>query len=207
MPTTVPTDALTTRTKVKSYMGITSTDNDTVIDELITGVTAFIKAYCGGRSFLNQAHVETYDSKHGRHKIFLNQLPVTALTAVEYRAGTPSTPTWITYNADSYLLYGNAGYIHFYGALPEAPQGFRISYTAGYLIDFANEFTSTHTLPADLTMASNEMIATILNTRKSGGITTESTEGQAITYDTMAGAMSKNVKNILNGYKIFRIAH
>lgn len=207
MPTTVPTDALTTRTKVKSYMGITGTDNDTVIDELITGVTAFIKSYCGGRNFLSQAYVEIYDSKRGRHKIFLKQLPVSALTVVEYRAGTPSTPIWNTYNADTYLLYGNAGYIHFYGGLPEVPQGFRISYTAGYLIDFTQEFTAFHTLPADLTMAANEMIATILNTRKSGGITTESTEGQAITYDTMAGAVSKNVKNILNGYKIFRIAH
>lgn len=207
MPTTVPLDALTTRTKVKSYMGITGTDNDTVIDELITGVTAFIKSYCGGRKFLQADYVEIYDSRHGRHKIFLNIIPVTGVTSVEYRSGPASNPTWVAYNADSYLLYGNGGYIHFFGALPEVPQGLRITYFAGYSIDFTQEFdTGFHTLPADITLAANEIIATILNTRKSAGITTESTEGQAITYDTMAGAMSKNAKNILNGYKIYRIA-
>jgi hypothetical protein len=205
MPTTVPTNALTTRTKVKSYMGISVTDFDTVIDELITGVTEFIQNYCGGRNFLSQNYVEIQDTKHGRHKLFLKQTPVTALSAVEYRAGTPSAPIWNTYNADSYLLYGAPGYIHFYGALPSVAQGMRITYTAGYLIDFANEFTVTHTLPADLTMAANEMIATILNTRKSGGITNESTEGQSITYD-FKRAMSDNVKNTLANYKLYRLA-
>lgn len=204
MPTTVPTDALTTRTKVKSYLGITGTDNDTVIDELITGVTAFVKGYCG-RNFLSTAYTEIHDTKQGRHKVFLKNLPITTLTTVEYRGGTPSTPVWNTYSADSYLLYANAGYVYFYGELPETHQGLRFTYTAGYLIDFTNEFTGTHTLPADITMAINEMIGAILNTRKAGGITTETTEGQSISYD-FKRSMSDNVKSILNGYKLYNLA-
>lgn len=204
MPT-VPTNALTTRTKVKSYMGITDTSSDTIIDELITYVSAFIGSYCGGRNFLSSSYVEIYDTYRGRHKIFLKQIPVTAISAVEYRSGTPSAPVWVTYGVDGYLSYLSAGYIRFYGALPEIAQGMRISYTAGYLIDWANENTSTHTLPEDLTMAANEMIATVLNTRKSGGITNETTEGQSITYD-FKRAMSDNVKNTLSLYQINRIA-
>lgn len=205
MPTTVPTDALTTRTKVKSYLGISGTDSDTVIDELITGVTSFVKNYCGGRNFLSQSYSEIKDTKHGRHKLFLKNFPVTALASVEYRGGTPSTPIWNTYNADSYLPYYDAGYIFFYGALPEVAQGMRINYTAGYLIDWANEFTATHTLPADLTMVVNEMIGTILNTRKSGGITNEATEGQSVTYDYKK-ALSASGKATLDNYKIIHIA-
>lgn len=205
MPTTVPTNALTTRTKVKSYMGITDSSSDTIIDELITGVTAFIQGYCGGRNFLSTSYVEIYDTYKGRHKIFLKQIPVTAISAVEYRSGTPSSPVWVTYSADGYLSYLSAGYIRFYGALPEIAQGMRISYTAGYFIDWANEFTATHTLPADLTMAANEMISTILNTRRSGGISNETTEGQSITYD-FKRAMTDNVRNTLTSYKVTRIA-
>ena len=205
MPITIPPDALTTRTKVKSYLGILNTDSDTVIDELITGVTAFIKQYCGGRNFLSQAYSEIKDTKHGRHKLFLNNVPVTALTSVEYRSGTPSTPIWNIYNVDTYLLYAGAGYVYFYGGLPEVAQGMRINYTAGYLIDWANEFTATHTLPADLTMAANEMVGTILNLRKSGGVTTESTEGQSITYD-YKHALTDSIKATLGNYKIIHLA-
>lgn len=202
---TVPTNALTTRTKVKSYMGITDASSDTIIDELIGGITAFIGNYCGGRNFLSTSYVEIYDTYRGRHKIFLKQIPVISISAVEYRSGTPSSPVWVTYSADGYLSYLNEGYIRFYGSLPEIAQGMRISYQAGYLIDFANEYSATHTLPEDLTIAANEMIATILNTRKSGGITNETTEGQSITYDYKKG-LTDTVKTTLDAYKIIRIA-
>lgn len=205
MPTTIPTDALTTRQKVKDFAGITDTASDTVIDELITGVTMFIKNFCGSRNFLSASYVDTYDTYRNRHKIFLKQVPVISLTTVEYRSGTPAVPIWNTYDVNSYLPYLSAGYIHFYGALPQVPQGLRITYTAGYLIDFANEFTSTHTLPADLTMAASEMCATMLNTRRSGGITAEATEGQSVTYD-YKHALSDTVANILSNYKMYRIA-
>lgn len=201
----VPTDALTTRTKVKSFLGITDSSSDTVIDELITGVTAFIKSYCGGRSFLSASYVETYDTYKGRHKIFLKQLPVSAISAVEYRSGTPSSPQWVTYSADGYLPYFSTGYIYFYGALPQIAQGMRISYTAGYLIDWNNEFSATHTLPADLTLAANEMVASLFNTRRASGITNETTEGQSITYD-FNKAVTPQVSEILTSYKITRIA-
>ena len=197
---------LTTTAKVKAYMGITDASSDTLIDGLILQVGSFISDYCGGRIFDRQDYVETYDTYNGRHKIFLKQIPVTAVSAVKYRAGTPSSPVWNTYNADSYLPYLNAGYIHFYGALPTVAQGLQVSYTAGFLIDFTHETDPLlHTLPQSLTMAANEMIANILNTRRAAGITSETTEGQTIQYD-MQRAMTSNVKNALHSYKMFRIA-
>ncbi len=204
MPTTLPTDALTTRAKVKSYLGITDTSSDTLIDELITGATQLIKSYCGGRSFLSQSYTETYDTFRSRRKIFLRQRPVISLTSVEYRSGTPSNPVWVTYNADSYLLYAGAGYLHFYAQLPEIHQGLRITYTAGFLIDFANEFTSTHTLPEDLTLACNMLVARLKNRAKSHGISQETTEGQSISYSL--NDMDTEIKGIISKYKYFSIS-
>lgn len=204
MPTTIPTDALTTRAKVKSFLGITASDNDALIDELITYVTAYAKSYCG-RNFLAAALVEAYDTYEGRKKLFLRQRPVNSITSVEYRSGTPSSPVWNTYNADSYLKYLDEGYIHFYGLLPEVHQGLRVTYNAGYLIDFTQEFdTAHHTLPEDLTLAVTEIIAGILNTRKASGVTNEATEGQSITY--AIGKLSENTKATLDKYKFIRIA-
>lgn len=206
MPTTVPTDALTTRQKVKDYLGITDAGTDTVIDELITYVTQMIKSYCGGRNFLSASYTEIYDSYRNRRSIFLKQRPVTSVSVVEYRSGTPTTPVWVTYNADGYLTYLEEGYIKFYAKLPEISQGLRVTYVAGYLIDFANEFSATHTLPEDLTLVATEIVAKIFNTRKSAGILNETTEGQSVSYSYKSHELDDNSRNILSSYQTHRVA-
>lgn len=205
MPTTIPTDALTTRAKVKSYLGITDTSSDTFIDELITYATQLIKTYCGGRSFLSTAFVEVYDTFNGRTKIFLRQRPVITLTAVKYRGGTPSTPVWTVYDADTYLLYASRGYIHFYGELPEVKQGFQISYTAGYLIDFTQEFDPLfHTLPQDVTLAATMIVAELKNKSTAAGVSQETTEGQSVSYSS--SDFPSLAKSILSRYKYVSLA-
>jgi len=207
MPDVVPADALTTIEKVKDFLGIAESDtsSDDFINQSITYVTALIKSFCGGRQFLEQEYEEIYDSFRGRRKIFLKQRPVSEVTDVSYRSGTPTNPVWISYNADGYLPYLPEGYIHFYAQLPQVAQGFKITYTAGYLIDFTDEFDDTkHTLPQDITMAATEMIGTIFNTRKAAGISSETTEGQTISYSL--SKMTDTIKNALSNYKMIRIA-
>lgn len=207
--------ALTTKEKVKTYIGIATgdTSKDALIDMLIAQVTDFIENFCGGRRFKSTSYVEIYDSNKQDgtikgSKLFLNQFPVTTTqttTVVEYRSGTPSSPQWVTYNNNAYLLYDKSGYIHFYSILPVIAQGLRVTYTAGYLIDFANEFSATHTLPFDLTMVATELVAQQLNIRQSQGIASQSTEGQSITFKS-DGAMTANQKAILRKYAVPRMA-
>lgn len=200
-------DALTTRQKVKDYLSISDTNSDVVIDEAINYITQFIKSYCGGRNFLSQSYTEMYDSFRFRRKIFLRQYPVTVVSLVSYRSGTPTAIVWVPYDANGYLPYLNEGYVHFYAQLPEVHLGLQVVYTAGYLIDFTNEFDPTkHTLPEDLTYVATEMVAIMMNTRKSAGIITESTEGQSISYSFKARELDDNHRNILSGYKTFRLA-
>ena len=208
MPTpTVPTDALTTRQKVKDMLNITDTSKDTIIDELITYVTTFIKSFCGGRQFLSASYDEQYDSFRYRRKIFLRQYPVTAVSNVYYRGGTPTNVVWNNYLADGYLPYLNEGYIHFDAQLPKVHLGLRVVYTAGYLIDFTNEFDSTHhTLPEDLTLCATELVVKLLNTGKAMGILEETTEGQGVKYGYKMRELDDMHRNILANYKTFRIA-
>lgn len=206
MPT-VPTDALTTRQKVKDYLDITDTSHDTVIDELVTYITQFIKSYCGGRQFLSASYDEQYDSIRYRRKIFLRQFPVTAVSQVYYRSGTPSNVVWVVYAVDGYLPYLGQGYIHFYAQLPQVSLGLRVVYTAGYLIDFTNEFDPTkHNLPEDLTLVVTELCAKLYNIRKSAGILMESTEGQSVSYSYKMKELDDLHRNILAQYKVYRIA-
>lgn len=197
--------ALTTKTKVKTFLGITGTGSDTVIDELINYVTDYIEQYCGGRRFLRSTYTnEVYDTKHGQSKIFFKQYPVASVSAVEYRSGTISSPSWVTYDANGYLLYPAEGYMRFFSKFPEVSQGTRFTYIAGYLIDFSNEGNTTlHNLPADLSLVATELVAKLHDTRKSEGVLSMTTEGQSITFAGGGAGVSISGmhKSILGNYQ------
>lgn len=199
--------ALTSRQKVKDYLGITDTSTDAFIDALINQATDFIENFCGARRFLSTTYSnEVYDSRRGRC-IFLNQFPVTNLATVEYRGGTVSNPIWNTYTIDGYLLYGKSGFVKFYAMLPEVSQGLRFTYTAGYLIDFTNEGDLTkHTLPYDLTQACTALCAEEFNVRKTLGLSLLSTEGQQVRISDKARELAGNVMTTLRRYQNLRYA-
>ena len=198
--------ALTTVAKVKAYLGITSSDYDAVIELIVNQQTSLIEGYCGGRRFLAADYVDVVDAKGGK-RLFFNNYPVRTFTSLEYRSGTVSSPTWVTYDANSYLKYLAQGYLQFFGKLPCVPQGMRLTYNAGYLIDFTAETNATlHTLPFDLTMAATELAANEYNRRQAQGITSMTTEGQSITFDKGVSQITGNIKIALDRYKTVRMA-
>ena len=204
-----PAHSLTTKEKVKLLLGITVSTDDALIDMMIGWVTDFIENYCGGRRFKETTYTnEEYDQPEG-DKVFLRNWPVSSLTSVQYRTGTIASPTFISFDANDYILYGNEGFIKFFarfhGILGVA-KALRFSFVAGYKIDFANELSATHTLPFDLTAVATQLVANIFNTKDSGGLKSESTEGQSVTYaDMSADNLSDAQKQILSKYTIPRI--
>lgn len=198
---------LTTRTKVKSFLGITDSSSDTIIDELINYVTDYIESMCG-RRFLETTYTgEEYDTKETT-KIFLKNYPVSTLSSVEYRSGIISSPTWNTYDVNGYLLYGPEGYVKFFSRLSESSKGIRFTYTAGFKIDFTNEGSLTlHTLPYDISLVATELVAKLHDTRKSEGVLSMTTEGQSITYQSSVGDLvTKGQKSIISAYQAHRFS-
>lgn len=200
--------ALTTLAKVKLILGISGTAQDSLLEELINYSTSFIEAVCGGRRFKETSYTELYDAPNG-DKLFLNQYPVTELTSLEYRNSDISSPTYTAFNANDFVKYFAEGFIKFYanyGAhLRGGEQLIRVVYKAGYKIDFANEFTATHTLPTDLTMLCNELVGMMFNQRNSAGLKSETTEGQSVTYALTAEQLSTTQNAIIDKYKKHRM--
>lgn len=193
--------ALTTRTKVKSFLNITDSTSDTIIDEMINYITDYIESMCS-RRFLSSTYTnEVYDT-NGNTRVFLKNYPITSVSAVEYRTGTPSNPSWVTYQVDNYLTYLKEGFIRFYSTLPFVYQGLRFTYIAGYLIDFTNEGNTTlHTLPYDITMVATELVAKLYGQRNAEGIQSQSTEGQSVTFANPSEFITSSQKSILAGYQ------
>ena len=195
---------LTTLQKCKDALNISDTNSDTFLQELMNMNSMWIQNYLGGRNLLNQTYTEVYDTRKNSQKIFLRQYPITSTQntmVVNYRSGTPTVPTWVVYDPNAYLLYAPEGYIHFYGYLPKVHQGLQIIYSAGYLIDFTNEFSATHTLPEDITWACTQLIMRDVNLRYAQNQTLVVTEGQRIEYATKDRAIDNDIRNILDSYK------
>ncbi len=172
---------LTTKEKVKAYLGLSGSTHDNLIDELIKNASASIERFCN-RSFEEDEYTEYFDTTAGHHKLFLRNYPVASLTSVKYRSGTWGAITWESLNVNDYILNDN-GKVAFAFAMPEAEKYIEIVYTGGYKIDFTDELDITaHTLPFDLTQVATEIVAQSFNQRTSSGISSESTEGQSITY-------------------------
>ena len=158
---------LVTRAEYKAYQGISSTTSDTTIDSLIVKVSELVKSVCR-RSFvdyIDEAKVEY--SEGGSDTIELSETPVLSISSVEYSAdyGANYAPLEEYVNFVLSKTQNNLrpilvaspppellGYVP-YGSrsnpiFPEAINGYRITYTAGY-----------ETLPEDLKLAVLDLIA------------------------------------------------
>ena len=183
---------LTTKDKVKTYLGITSATSDTAITSIVSSISSQIEVYCN-RSFTSTTYTEYFDTTEGYKKIFLKNYPIATLTSVQYRDGTWGNITWTDFNSNDYLLSESSGKLNFAYSLPEAEKYVKVVYVGGYKIDFTNESDITkHTLPASLTQIATEMSAQTFNLAKSSGILSESTEGQSITYQSAQSDSSFN---------------
>lgn len=199
--------ALTTKARVKDKLGITVSTLDTVIDRLINSATDWIENACGGKRFLSTTYTNEVYSVDGPGQKYLplRQSPVTALSALSYRAGTPSTPSWTAFTSDQYELVedGKTGLVRVYFTLPYGENVVRATYTAGYLIAWAAAGdNSTHTLSADISELCDRLVVKAFKRREQMGKSSEGFEGSTVTW---AREMDEDDKQTIGRYRRVQI--
>lgn len=189
---------LTTKNRVKDRLNISSTNLDTLIDRLIAAVTDFIEGETGGRRFLRTTYTnEVYSVMNdGQQYLALKQIPIVSVSALEYRTGLKSNPNWTAFNTDDWEILedGATGLIKLAGMPSPEVNVLRVSYVAGYLIDFDSAGSPTsHTLPYDLTDLAEELIDKKLKRRNNEGVQSESYAEGSITYAALLSDANKAV--------------
>ena len=175
--------ALTTVARVKTRLTITVNNHDTPLLYLINSVTDFIEGECN-RRFKETTYTNEVYSPQGGRFIILKQSPVSSVSSVQYRAGLKSNPTWTDFNTDDWELMedGQSGMIEAYGLL-HGTNLFRVTYVAGYKINFTNYGdNNTHTLPADVTDLCERLVVRWFKRRESGGKQSEGLQGGSINW-------------------------
>lgn len=190
---------------VKSYLGITNTNQDALITTLISNASAFIESFCG-RVFESASYSETRNG-NGAASIFTRQSPITAVSSVTVDGvAIQAAPDTISYGyvTDGQRIYlrGSAGVgtrtQALLGGFPIAftrgIQNVVLAYTAGYAV-----------IPADLNQACVELIADKL--AKQSRIDKKSeTLGSQQTVSFDLSDMPARVRTALGAYRLPMIA-
>jgi len=128
-------DMLTSVSNVKSFLDISNTSDDTLIQNIIYRVTDQIQSYCR-RDFFSTEYTEYYDGD-GSKTLIVNQFPITAIDSIyddiDYQWGSDDeiSSDDIIFNANS--NDSKSGIINLdtdYFSIGK--QNIKITYTAGY---------------------------------------------------------------------------
>lgn len=193
--------ALTTRARVKTFLGITSADYDSLIDSLINAVTNFVENYCDRRFKLTTYTNEVYDG-NGSQQMLLKQYPVAAFTTLSERDADDNQDSWSAIASEDYFVNLTTGIIDYInGFFTKLPRHYRATYQAGYDFDPAGATTLESVGAGDLEWTAWKLIQKIYNQRQGDtDITHESLGDYSVSYsaELMEDPM---LKSILDNYK------
>ena len=141
---------LITLAEYKAYIGISSTNQDTVINTLIPQVSALVKNICR-RTFLDYVDEFKVEISKGSptNRIILQETPILQVSSVEFSEDYGKTYSTLTEYTD-YVVDQDADAVEII-ATPYVnyikTNAYRVSYTAGY-----------ETLPSDLKLAVADLV-------------------------------------------------
>jgi len=127
---------------------------------------------------------------------------ISGLVNFQWRAGTPSNPSWTAFIQDQFELeaQGHSGIVRVYGTMPRLYSNMvRATYVAGYPIDWQNAGNgSTHQLPADLTNLCENLVVRIYKRRMLEGKASEAIQGATTSW---RDALDSFDQNVIKNYK------
>jgi hypothetical protein len=176
---------LCTLEQVKSYLTVTSVNDDPLLNQLITGYSAYIQKWLNRELGLD-TYVDRVNGNNGTTMLFRNY-PVKDLTSLQVndRVLTPSASAF----AQGYVWDENSvslrGDVFWNGKLNVI-----MTYTAGYTDD---------DLPTDLQNVTVELVALRYKEKDRIGLQSKGLAGETITYNIKA--FPDSVRQILNNYR------
>lgn len=122
---------------------------------------------------------------------------VSGLISFQWRAGTPSNPSWTNFITDQFELeeMGRAGIVRVYGTMPRLYSNMlRATYVAGFPVDWDNAGNgSTHQLPADLTNLAENLVVRVFKRRQLDGLASENIQGATTSWRDKLDELDLNV--------------
>lgn len=125
-------------------------------------------------------------SKAATSAVTAGYYQVNGLLALQWRAGTPSTPSWTDFISDQFELVndGKPGIVRVYGVIPRLYENMiRATYYAGYPVNWSNTGDeNTHQLPADISNTVENIVVRTFKRRALAGKASEALAGATVSW-------------------------
>lgn len=174
-----------TLAELKSYLGVTDTSQDDVLNIFLDSANDFVEAYVG-RNIEADDYTE-YKDWDGQRYILLENYPVNTITSFQVNQWTLDTPDYQDVDASEYKLSPKLWKIFLTFYKERGFQNYKIEYNAGYT-----------TIPGDLKLATLKLAGSYYNGKNSDGVQRETVAGDSITFESQQ--VSNDVLAILNNY-------
>lgn len=180
--------ALATLGNAKTFLGITNSDKDEVLEMLINQATDYLETKCG-RRFASTTYTEQEYDGNGTVELKLQQFPVITFTTLQKNRATDNSDDWETVDTDDYWVENETGIITKTSKFYKGKFNYRATYTAGYA-----------TIPYDLQYACLTIVSETLNRRSAMGIKAESLGDHSITFESLYQSNAV-LKDIVSNYR------
>lgn len=196
--------ALTTLARLKTYLDITGSGDDTLLETIIDSVTEFVENYCHRRFKKTTYTEEMYSTGRGDKVIILKQYPVisTETFTLEVRCSSLNEDDWDEIDSEYYHIHYAEGIIEGAGGYTfiKGVNKYRATYTAGYDFDNSATFLS-NTEAGDLELVV-WMLCSVAYQRRKGDPSVESERigDYSVTYMKEAFE-NETIKSILEKYR------
>lgn len=196
--------ALTTLARFKTFIGLTSAADDTLLTTLINVVSDYVERFCDRRFKQTTYTQEIYDGT-GSQQLLLRNYPTDETTGVtiDERASDNNDTSWNQLNSTLYHVDWNAGLIELVGArFAEVPRKYRITHKSGYNFDNSAGTPDMETAGlGDLEYAVWVLVNNMYQKRKNvSGIQSESIGNYSVTYKDYSN-LDPEIKAILLKYR------
>lgn len=191
---------LTTRDKVKAYEGITTSDDDALLEQIVEAVSTAFETYMQRKikswaySYLTDlpnACLNGRDAYESQHLLSLPQYPIISVATVRINETAYSESTSIS-SSGWYIHDKNAGILGLRGYVwLDGFQNIELIYTAGYTA-----------IPPEIEQAANEQVLMVYKRGKKEhtlGITSITHADGSMT--NLAGNLLPSVKSVLDQYR------
>lgn len=200
MSTTLSTNSLVTLAQAKRFLDVVGDSKDSLLNEMINGVSSFIEGYCD-RTFKEQAITE-YKKGSGTDELVLKCWPIVSgsVTLSENQSGD-ATDDFDTVPASDYWVHEDEGILQLVsGVFTKLPRKYKAVYTAGYILQGGEVGEGSLALPEEVELAALKLISAVMNQRKAGGTSEQDLLDYRVKF---ADAMDqdKSISQVLDNYR------
>lgn len=195
--------ALTNLARFKTFLGISGTAHDTLLERIINTTTDYIENYCDRRFQLTTYTNEVYDGTN-YPEILLDNYPIVTFTTLENRDSVNNVNSWSAIDSENYFVKYDEGIIVLAeDKFENLAQYYRVTYSAGFAIDVTNvvPVTLEAVFHTDLEYACWKIGGKFYNQRKlSDNISSERIGEYAVTFRKEL-ALDPEIQQILEQYR------